>query len=215
MLSIPARRISFTKRSCSVSNSRSIRPFACGLCAAILRSPTPPALVQNASVLFSATVPPAAPEQTSGRYCSYRCNALKDVRSAATIPRKSASSLPWCRVGETGIETAGGVMDHRNQLTSRAALLQPTKRGAMLHSNSPRLAAAPATHGWSLRAARGGTTSWPSLSTSAASPGSPATPPGPVHGGQCGSEVRIALAQARQNLLLQPGRQLAVRWPTT
>src|SRR5712664_1023296 len=40
MLSIPAKRISFTRRSCRVSNSRSIRPFACGLCAAIHSIPS-------------------------------------------------------------------------------------------------------------------------------------------------------------------------------
>src|SRR5450755_595512 len=34
---------------------------------------------------------------------------------------------------ETRIETAGGVIDHRNQLTSRPALFQPTERGAILH----------------------------------------------------------------------------------
>src|SRR6266446_4439528 len=34
---------------------------------------------------------------------------------------------------EPGIETAGGVIDHRNQLTGRATLLQPPKRGAILH----------------------------------------------------------------------------------
>jgi hypothetical protein len=41
------------------------------------------------------------------------------------------------------------------------------------------------------------------------------TLPGQVLSGQRWSEIRITLPQARQNLLLQPGRQLAVRWPTT
>src|SRR5580704_856027 len=35
---------------------------------------------------------------------------------------------------------------------------------------------------------------------------------GQVFGSQRGSEIRIALLQARQNLLLQAGRQFAVRW---
>jgi hypothetical protein len=35
---------------------------------------------------------------------------------------------------------------------------------------------------------------------------------GQVFGSQRGSEIRITLLQARQNLLLQTGRQLAVRW---
>jgi len=34
---------------------------------------------------------------------------------------------------ETCIETAGGIIDYRNQLTSRPALFQPAKRGAILH----------------------------------------------------------------------------------
>ena len=36
---------------------------------------------------------------------------------------------------------------------------------------------------------------------------------GQVFGGQRGSEICITLAQARQNLLLEADRQLAVRWP--
>src|SRR5258707_15254266 len=61
--------------------------------------------------------------------------------------RTSVAPHPFCKspqvlfrgvmFGETGIETAGGVIDHRDQLTSRAALLQPTKRRAILHHQLP------------------------------------------------------------------------------
>ena len=51
----------------------------------------------------------------------------------------------------------------------------------------------------------------PWSSTSSDLPAHRKTLPGQVFGGQRGSEIRITLAQARQNLLLQPGRLLAVR----
>src|SRR6266404_4608826 len=55
-----------------------------------IRSPTPGVLVRNAGGLFlPAAVLPATLDQTSGKCCFYRCNALKDVRSAAPIPRTS------------------------------------------------------------------------------------------------------------------------------
>src|ERR1700676_4957662 len=52
-------------------------------------------------------------------------------------------------LGETGIETAGGVIDHRNKPTGRATLLQPTKRGAILHHQLSETGAplAPHMHG--------------------------------------------------------------------
>src|SRR6202051_2598072 len=58
--------------------------------------------------------------------------------------------------GETGIETAGGVIDHRDQLTSRAALLQPTKRRAILHHQLPETDPSLPPHTGGLSAWRGG-----------------------------------------------------------
>src|SRR5260221_12373615 len=61
--------------------------------------------------------------------------------------RTSVAPHPFCKspqvlfrgvmFGETGIETAGGVIDHRDQLASRAAPLQPTKRTAILPHDLP------------------------------------------------------------------------------
>jgi hypothetical protein len=61
-----------------------------------------------------------------------------------------------------GVERAGSVIDHRNQVTSRPA--PPTSEtGSYLASPTLRnWHGAHATHGWSLCVARGSTTSWPS-----------------------------------------------------
>src|ERR1700676_2319622 len=87
-------------------------------------------------------------------------------------PQVLFRSVVFCK---TRIETAGGVVDHRNQLASRPALLHPTKRGAILHAQLAKTGAALPPHMDGLYAlcAR------PSPSTCAASRGSPPAPPGP------------------------------------
>src|SRR6202045_1127822 len=57
---------------------------------------------------------------------------------------------------ETCIETAGGIIDHRNQLTSRPKPLQPAKRRTILHHQLSETGAALAPHMDGLYALRAG-----------------------------------------------------------
>ena len=88
--SIPATRISFTSRSCSVLNSRSMRPLACGSAPRSTRCPAPPARGRTAC---AAGCP---------RNCSCRCAGrevtnrlfLSVYRPAAA--RSAPASRPAC-----------------------------------------------------------------------------------------------------------------------
>src|SRR5258707_4167660 len=106
---------------------------------------------------------------------------------------------------ETSIETAGGVIDHRNQLTSRTTLLQPTNRRAILHHQLSETAPPLPPHMDGLYALRARAPQaglhHPLAQRFAAHRQSLL---GQVLGGQRGSEVRVALAHPAQNLLLQP-----------
>src|SRR3984893_9997278 len=68
-------------------------------------------------------------------------------------PQVLFRSVVFCK---TRIETAGGVVDHRNQLASRPALLQPTKRGAILHDQLAKTGAPLPPHMDGLYALRAG-----------------------------------------------------------
>jgi len=107
--------------------------------------------------------------------------------------------------GEPGIETAGGVIDHRNQLAGRATLLQPTKRGAILHHQLPETGSPLPPHMDGLYALRARA---PQAGLHHPLPQRLAAHRqsflGQVLGGQGGSEVRIALPHPAQNLQLQP-----------
>src|SRR6202049_3338809 len=127
-------------------------------------------------------------------------------------PQVLFRSVVFCK---TRIETAGGVVDHRNQLASRPALLQPTKRGAILHDQLAKTGAALPPHMDGLyalcaRAPQAGL-HHPLAQRLAAHPHPPL---GQVLGGQRRPKVRVALAHPRQNLLLETYDVSPVRWPS-
>src|ERR1700687_3860079 len=216
MLSIPARRISFTKRSCSVSNSRSIRPLACGLCAAIHSIPHSWSARPKCRPGFFS--PQLSPQRRRSRRPedAVFIGVMRQRTSVAPHPFPESPQVLFGGVvfGETAIETAGGVIDHRNQLTSRPALLEPSKRRAILHHQLTETGSSLAPHMHGLHAL-GARTPQGRLGHPLPQrlPAHRKTLLGQVFRGQRGTEIRITLAQARQNLLLEPGRQLAVRWP--
>src|SRR6267143_1407711 len=135
MPSIPARRISFTKRSCRVSNSRSMRPLACGLCAAIHSIPSSFRARPNCDRASSPCSCSPIPARRLLRKNAVFIGVMGQRTSVAPQPPAQRSQVLFRAVvlGKAGPELAGGVIDQGDQLTSRAALLQPSERRAILH----------------------------------------------------------------------------------
>src|SRR5262249_147871 len=108
---------------------------------------------------------------------------------------------------EPSPDTTGGIVDQRDELASWTAILQPAERRAILHQQLPKTgsAFAPYMHGLHTLGARAPQSRL----------GHPLPQPLPAHAeallchafaAQRVPEIRITLAQARENFLLQSSR---------
>ena len=135
ILSIPAKRISFTRRSCRVPNSRSMRPLACGLWAAIHSIQ----FLQSSSELrerfFSAQLLLECSHAAAMAKNTVLIGVMGQRTSMALQPASQRSQVFFAGIvlDQARPQPAGGIIDHRDQLTGWTPFLQPTKRGAILH----------------------------------------------------------------------------------
>src|SRR3981081_1383068 len=126
-----------------------MRPLACGLFAAILLIPSSRRARPNARA-----GPFFSPELFGDRRRTSRAKdaifigVMRERTPIAPQPSPEGSQVLFRGVvfGETGPDAAGGIIDQRDQLTSRASLLQPTERGATLHHQLPKTRSALAPH---------------------------------------------------------------------
>src|SRR6202790_2924078 len=118
---------------------------------AVRRNPFDPQLAERSSEMRTGGL---SPQLISQRRRSRRpedavfIGIMRQRTSVAPQPFPESPQVLFRRVVfcKTRIETAGGVVEHRNQLASRRALLQPTKRGAILHDQLAKTGAALPPH---------------------------------------------------------------------
>src|SRR5215470_1825166 len=214
MLSIPAKRISFTRRSCRVPKSRDTSFRLRTVC----RDPFDAQFPQGSSELrerfFSAQLFREGRGTAAMAKDAVLIGVMRQWSSVALQPVSQRSQVLFRGVTlhQAGPQPAGGVIDHGDQLASRAAFLPPTKRGAILHYQLSKTGPPFAPHMDGLPALGTGTPQ--------RRPGHPLPQGfttyhpallGQVFGDQGGPEVRISLTDSRQDLLLQRSGQFAVR----